>query len=541
MVIRFPRYLSATLALLSCALCISIYHYFGHTWDEPEHLAAGMQLLDQGLYTYDIQHPPLARLAMAVGPYLAGARSFGDLGPSGDQEGRDLLYRTGNYDRILTLARLGVLPFLILMLVATWAWGRHLLGEVPAALAVFWLATLPTLLGHAALATLDVPGAAMDTLALYLSVRWFETPTWPLSLLLGMAGGLAVGTKLSAIPFLGLCLPAMGAMRLVLGAASQPAVTGTPGRLLARGAGAAVAAVLVLVLVYGGRFENFSANLPIPVPMALEKLTAGIQLLTEHNQEGHLSFLLGEVRTTGWWYFYPVALAVKTPLPLLLLGIPGLGLLAGRGVRDRDWRLVTPAACFAVVLVFCCAFSRINIGIRHVLILYPPLALGAVYASTLAWQSRGRVAKPVLVALLVWQTGSLWTAYPDYLPYFNELARRRPEAVLIDSDLDWGQDLHRLERALHARRVPSLSFVFRGNADWLREDLPTFTFLPPHIPTTGWVAVDLLAKMELAAGGDGYAWLDAYVPVARIGKTIDLYFIPPPAPTGQATIPGAGY
>ena len=135
--------------------------------------------------------------------------------------------------------------------------------------------------------------------------------------------------------------------------------------------------------------------------------------------------------------------------------------------------------------------------------------------------------RPVIVALLTWQAASLWTSYPDYLPYFNELAERRPEAVLIDSDLDWGQDLRRLERALRERRVPSFSFVFRGTADWGREALPPFTFLPPNLRTTGWVAVDLLAKMELTRGGDGYAWLDAYRPVARIGKTIDLYYIPP--------------
>lgn len=527
MVIRYSRLVSATLILLSCVLCISTYRYFGHTWDEPEHLAAGMQLLDRGIYTYDIQHPPLARLAIAVGPYLAGVRSFGHAGPSGDQEGRDLLYRTGNYDRILTLARLGTLPFLVILLAATWLWARHLLGELPAALAVFWVATLPTLLGHAALATLDVPAAALDTLALYLGVRWLEDATWSRSLLLGLGGGLAVGTKLSALPFLGLCLPAMGLLRLAAGAAPGAPARLAVGRFLSRGTVAVVAAFLVLVVVYGGGFGHYAIAPFVPVPVALEKLRAGITLLAEHNRAGHLSFLLGEVKSTGWWYFYPVALAVKTPLPLLLLGIPGLGLLASRALRDRDWRLAVPAACFVLILGFCCAFSRINIGVRHVLILYPLLALGAAFAVARAWQGGGRLAKPVLAGLLLWQAASLGTAYPDYLPYFNALAGRRPEAVLIDSDLDWGQDLRRLEQDLRARRVPSLSFVFRGNADWLRENLPPFTFLPPDLPTTGWVAVDLLAKMELAQGGDGYAWLDAYQPVARIGKTIDLYYIPP--------------
>ena len=98
------RYAAVLLVVLSTGLCVSTYRYFGHTWDEPEHLAAGIQLLDRGQYTYDIQHPPLARLAMALGPYIAGVHSFGEPGPSGEQEGRDLLYRTVGYDRVLTLA-----------------------------------------------------------------------------------------------------------------------------------------------------------------------------------------------------------------------------------------------------------------------------------------------------------------------------------------------------------------------------------------------------------------------------------------------------
>mgnify|MGYP001243212934 CR=1 FL=1 len=151
------RYAALALIALGCTLSVSTYRFFGHTWDEPEHLAAGMQLLDRGQYSYDLQHPPLARLAMAIGPYLAGARTFGEVGPSGEQEGRDLLYKSGNYDRILTLARLGVLPFLVILLAATWALVRHILGETTALLATFFLTTTPVVLGHASVAALDVP------------------------------------------------------------------------------------------------------------------------------------------------------------------------------------------------------------------------------------------------------------------------------------------------------------------------------------------------------------------------------------------------
>src|ERR1700733_12012296 len=62
------------LGVLACTLCISTYHIFGNFWDEPEHIAAGLVLIDRGEYRYDNQHPPLARLAAAIGPYLGGAR-----------------------------------------------------------------------------------------------------------------------------------------------------------------------------------------------------------------------------------------------------------------------------------------------------------------------------------------------------------------------------------------------------------------------------------------------------------------------------------
>jgi hypothetical protein len=169
-----------------------------------------------------------------------------------------------------------------------------------------------------------------------------------------------------------------------------------------------------------------------------------------------------------------------------------------------------------------------------VLVLYPLLAIGAAYAGVRLWNApRPGLARGALAVLLAWQATALWLPYPDYLAYFNPLAGRHPERVLIDSDLDWGQDMRRMERELRDRGVHQFSFVYRGTADLIREDLPPFTMLPPNLPTTGWVAVDLLAKLMMSPGGAGYAWLDQYAPVKRIGKTIDLYYIPP-----HSSLPG---
>src|SRR5208282_2115690 len=115
-----------------------------------------MALLDHGRYDYDIQHPPLARLAIALGPYLAGARSQGNSPPDGRPEGVAILYGRGHYDLYLTLARAGALPFLALLVIMTYAFARLVLSRAGALLATGFVATTPVILGHGALATLDV-------------------------------------------------------------------------------------------------------------------------------------------------------------------------------------------------------------------------------------------------------------------------------------------------------------------------------------------------------------------------------------------------
>jgi 4-amino-4-deoxy-L-arabinose transferase-like glycosyltransferase len=535
------------LILVSSLLAASTWRVYGHTWDEPEHLAAGLELLDRGKYEYDTEHPPIARALIALGPFLAGAHSFGTPPPDGTQEGIDILYDGGHYDRTLMLARLGALPFLTVLLLAMWLWARRVApsnGE--ALLAVLLLATVPPIIGHAALAALDIPGTATTLLALYLLQKWLSSGLLRDAILFGLATGVAVGTKLSAVPFIGL-----GMLVLLLSREfflAVPATAPWPRRL----AGLplmVLAAMVPIVLAYGRHSIDITGLPPrfdwvldylfpggsaahsqvysliggLRLPEACWDFAEGIVALKAHNDTGHLSFLLGHVKAGGWWYFYLVALAVKTPLPLLAAGPIGLYLLARDGWRERNpWRLAPPVL-FLTLLAFASLFSRINIGIRHVLILYPFLALGGAYALGLLWRSRSAVGTAVAVLLVTWQVSTLATANPDYFPYFNEIVSH-PEHVLVDSDLDWGQDLKRLERRLAERKVPSVSLAYQGTADLAREALPPYVRLPPRQPATGWVAITALTREHEPAG---YAWLNAYRPVERIGKTIDLYFIAP--------------
>ena len=536
------------LILVASLLAASTWRVYGHTWDEPEHLAAGLELLDRGKYEYDTEHPPIARIMIALGPYLAGSHSYGTPPPDGVQEGIDILYEGGHYDRTLTLARLGTLPFLALLLVATWLWARRTSeSEGEALLAVVLLASVPPIIGHAALAALDIPGTATSLLALYLLQNWLESGTKGDAVLFGLAAGLAVGTKLSAVPFIGLGMLVLALARVL--ARAPPAPVRFGGRLWGMVL-CALGAMVPIVLAYGHRSIELTELPPrfdwvmgylfsgpdashgtlyellssVRLPEAMWDLAEGVVALKAHNDTGHLSFLLGHLKAGGWWYFYLVALAVKTPLPLLITGLPGMCLLARDGWRERNpWRLA-PLVLFLTLLAFASLFSRINIGIRHVLILYPFMALGAAYLLALAWRRFGPApGKAIVAGLLAWQVGGLALASPDYLPYFNESVRH-PERVLVDSDLDWGQDLKRLERRLAELNVPSVSLAYQGTADLTKEPLPSFVRLPPRKRATGWVAITALTREHEAAG---YAWLDAYRPVERIGKTIDLYDIPP--------------
>jgi 4-amino-4-deoxy-L-arabinose transferase-like glycosyltransferase len=547
---RRSRAALIALCVIACALVVSTYRVFGNFWDEPEHIAAGLVLIDRDQYLYDNQHPPFARLAAAIGPYLAGARFHGDPMPIGEDAGRDLLYHSpASYETILTLARLGMLPFLVVLLVATWTWTRRWYGEPAAVASTLFLVATPVILGHSGVVAVDVPVTAMIMLALYLLLRWLEAPNVRSALWLGLATGLAVATKVSAIPFLGIAAAALFAVRLAL--IPRAALPWRPMRRAGTAALGLLLSLLIVVGIYGPRrvyltdaqhtpsnalnfwvgshgplhdiAYRFAAQ--VPLPLGVQMVPLSILGVEWHNDHGHISFLLGQTAKDGWWYFYPIALGVKTPLPLLLLGLAGLSVLAVRGVRAANIYLLAPSVCFVSILLFACLYSHINIGVRHVLIAFPLLAMGAGYLVVTLWDRwRSALARILITALVLWQVSTVTFTFPDYLAYFNVIAGSHPERILVDSDLDWGgQDLRRLEKVLAARGVHQFFLGYQGTADLSREALPAFTVLKPNQPVTGWVAITMLTLQE---NQRGYGWLEKYQPVQRVGKSFDLYDIP---------------
>src|SRR5712691_6910321 len=198
---RHALVLAAALILLGSIRIVSTYTVFSHTSDEPAHLACGMEWLDQHVYGYESQHPPLTRIMAALGPYLDGARSTGQK----DMfiEGNAILYGAAGsqYDRRLALARAGNLPFFWLACGMVFLWGRRMLGSAAAVLAVLIFTMIPTVLAHAGLATTDMGITAWFAAAAYALVRLAEDPGPKTAAWLGLAGGLMVFSKFSSLAY----------------------------------------------------------------------------------------------------------------------------------------------------------------------------------------------------------------------------------------------------------------------------------------------------------------------------------------------------
>jgi hypothetical protein len=257
---------------------------------------------------------------------------------------------------------------------------------------------------------------------------------------------------------------------------------------------------------------------------------SGLHWLKRHNDEGHLAYLLGSFSQTGFRLYYPVALAVKTPIAFLVL------LVAGTVTCFFGWRRAPeygPALAFpAGILAFAMAFSRINIGIRHVL----PVYIGFSIVAALGFLSLPKGAFGTLSAgaLLAWFITSSVLAHPNYLAYFNEIAGSRPERILIDSDLDWGQDMKLLALRLRELKVTEFTYLPVVYLELAGAEFPPVRRMDIEYASPGWHAAHItelkLSEYRLLSQRPGASfWPERIAPVERVGRGILLWHLAAPA------------
>jgi len=526
---RYAVWLAVGLALFATARIIATYYTFSYVFDEPAHIANGMQWLEQHKYTYEPQHPPLARVMGALLPRLMGAHGYRM--KSEWDEGLAILSRSGDMDRTLALARAGILPFFWLLCWVTYASARWIYGASAAVFSVFLLTMTPSILAHAGLATTDMALTATFLLATFTGWQWLEDPSMRRTLIFGASVGLAVLSKFSTLAF----FPSMVAITLVAWLISErPRLSSLASRAGARVLPALAATLVAALVVWAGyRFSfgharQFSFRVPAP------EFFNGIRQVQDHNREGHLTYLLGASNTVGWPYFYVVALGVKTPLPVLGLGIAGLILLCSK--RRFGTRGLMPASMVVGILIYASFFSQIRIGTRHVMPVFAAFAIAGGCASVwwLRHLTTRRLVQVAIAVLLVWTPATSLAAHPDYLAYFNAIASSKPEDFLVDSDLDWSQDIKRL--AARLKEVGATEVTFDQYAPGDLQKLFGFPRMYPldiRGPRVGWNAISITRMKYGLFGSDRYVydrgthfWPEQVQPIERVGSGLLLYYSP---------------
>jgi hypothetical protein len=210
----------------------------------------------------------------------------------------------------------------------------------------------------------------------------------------------------------------------------------------------------------------------------------------------------------------------------------------GAALAFRDaWRRVGIPLAFAAAILATGMFSHINIGLRHILPLYIGLsvAAGCAAVALLKTAAHRNWARPVLAAACLWLAGSSLLSHPDYIPYFNELAGAHPENILVDSDLDWGQDMNRLGARLREVGARQVAFV---RANMLVADLegehgfPEVQASTIEAPLPGWNATTWTAWKERRFGYYDVPlpitpWPERYPPTEMVGKSVLLWYFAP--------------
>ncbi|HEX8117981.1 MAG TPA: glycosyltransferase family 39 protein, partial [Pyrinomonadaceae bacterium] len=427
----------ACLLALMGANLLSVVWRKGLTADEFYHVPAGYYHLTRGEFRVNTEHPPLAKMLAAVPLLFVGVEAPPPAyAPTAEPRERTeetlaLFWRanTARFERVAFRARV---PAVFVTLALGWlvyVYARRLFGRRAALLAVLLYSFEPTMLAHGRVVQTDVPAAFAYLLFFYALDLYWSEPTTRRGLALGLATGLALATKFSLVVLVPVLLTAAVVLFVV-----APRRGVRRERVSAQTCAALLVALFVVNAVYyfqsppplagdlafvarrtpdaAGALESWSRVLSKAVP---SQFLLGLYQVVVHNRDGHLASLAGRYGYRGWLLYFPVAFALKTTVPFLLLSLAALAWVGERLWRGRERRmllLLLPVALYGAFALT----SRINIGVRHIIPVFPFLfvAGGALLERLLSSGGRRRVL--LAAACVCWIVVEAARAYPHYVP-----------------------------------------------------------------------------------------------------------------------------
>jgi 4-amino-4-deoxy-L-arabinose transferase-like glycosyltransferase len=493
MTLRTRRYWWAAVVALLLILAVELFvpaHEQSQTPDEANHLLGGVRSWKYGDFGTNPEHPPFAKLVAAL-PVLSvpspPAIHYTQYFKSENfSKGAEFLY-THDADGMLWRSRAAVSVFTFALALLVLAAGSEIFGPCTGLVALLLFVFEPNLLAHGAMITTDMATACCFFATVYAFYRWRKHPTVGRIIVYGIAAGLALGAKHSGL-FLAPVLLVL-ALIDVLATSSVNKASRSEWRKDALQtvlslAIAGVIAYAILWAFYGFRYQARPGNMVMVPTLGESALSthsslvdaviprlAAWHLLPEAYLFGLVDiagsakrdpmFLLGTDYATGHWFYFPIAFLIKSTLGFLalLLAAPFLKDLWKAGKWHATFYLLLPALMYFGVSLA----STMNIGIRHILPVYPFFILIAAAAAVAL--ARMRSWGPYAAgALLLFHVASSARVFPNYLTYANEAwgGPTNTYRLLTDSNADWGQGLRAAKSYLDAHYIKDCWFAHYG-------------------------------------------------------------------------------
>jgi hypothetical protein len=473
------------------------------TFDESAHIYSGYSYWKSGDFGINPEHPPLVKLIAAL-PLLRLHLTVQPPPPiffraASAVAGIQFLYSQNAWqdaDALLSRARVATSIFAFALASLVFAASYEMFGAGAALLALFLLVFEPNILAHGALVTTDVGLTCLLFAAVYAFYRYVKQRSALRLVVCSLVTGLVLATKHSGLlvfPILFVLAALEVAQCYVKPEPGNGGTTtaGSCGRqaigLLGALAVIAVISVTLLWAFYGFRYQARPGNMEITPPTAafLQQLHQPLQahligfaerhhLLPESylygltdvaslNHEGRPAYLLGKLYPEGRWFYFPVAFVIKSTLGFLLLLVLAF-VAAAKGIRGARIRREILFLAIPPLIFFAAAMaSKLDIGLRHILPVYPFLiVLAAAGAWSVARQSRFWAV--TIAVLFAFHAVSSLRAYPNYLPYSNEIwgGPSNTYKVLADSNVGWAGGLKGLREYINNHHITQCWLAYDG-------------------------------------------------------------------------------
>jgi hypothetical protein len=247
---------------------------------------------------------------------------------------------------------------------------------------------------------------------------------------------------------------------------------------------------------------------------------------------GRAAFFMDQYSATGWASYFPTAFLIKTPVPTIILLFAALIYFSHEKNRLMKALFIILPPLF-VFLAF--SAQKVNIGLRHVLPAYPFIFVLIGSVPSIKTESV-KAARAVFYACLVWYAYATAVIFPHQLAYFNEIigGPKNGYKYLVDSNLDWGQDLAGLKEFMDSNGIDKIKLAYFGFCDPKYygidyEYLPGYYIPEPvnvkeDIELTGWFAISAtMLQGVYLPDRDFYKPFKDIKPVGHIGYSIFIY------------------